>query len=104
MNKQKRSKIRFILNVVFGICCLLYLFGVKSVYGDVLIISDISKVVSWFQNVPLLADVYESITNVFGTNDIVYLTLTFISLNVLSWCSIDLPLNIIDFIKGSVCK
>lgn len=104
ISKQKRLKVRFILNCVFGVLALFYLFGVKSLQGDFLIVSDISKVVSWFQNVPFLSQVYQVITNTFGTSDIVYLTLTFISLNVLTWCVVDLPLLLIDFVKGCVIK
>ena len=100
MSKQKRSKIFYLLNVILIVLLLLDLFKVKSLLSDNYIVNDSSVLMGYFQNVPLLSDMFKVFTDSFGTNNIVYGFMSILTIDIIYYVVLCLPFDIIDFIKS----
>ena len=100
MSRQKRSKIFYILNVIMIVLLLFDLFKVKSLLSDNYIVNDSSLLMGYFQNVPLLSDMFKVFTDTFGTNSIVYGFMSIFTIDIIYYVILCLPFDIIDFIKS----
>ena len=98
LSKNKRVKIIYVINVLIIVLSLLDIFKVKSLLGDTYLIND-SVFISFFQNVPLLSDIFKVITDTFGTSYLVYMCLSLFTFNVVYWCICCLPFVIVDVVK-----
>lgn len=102
MTKQKRSKIFYILNILLLILLVFDLFKVKSLLGDNYIINDNTFIFNFYKNIPLLSDMFDVFADAFGTSDFMGGCYSIFCINIVYWCVLCLPLDIIDAVK-KVC-